>query len=563
MSSSTLGVLAVAVVVVLAAAARADDLPEGSKCEAPHGALGLCKKLTACPQALADIRRKRPVVECSRVGSYPIVCCPTRKSSRNRTAADDVKSTEPAPTPVSPEGVVPLSAHTPASASAPAPAAQANATRMEIGNRQSTPSWAPQQGIGRIAREKCAEYSKYVFVEREPVTPFGDPWKEDTCFFASSELIIGGVKAAAKEFPHMARLGYVVDGQTLWSCGGSLISPDFVLTAAHCLYISGSVPTPVTMVLLGELDHAAPSEGTQMIAVAERIKHAGYKPSVTGKYDDIALLRLREPAAMTAFVRPACLHTEPQLDTDPDNTKRPTVSGWGLTKEDVASDHLLKVKVKVVTNEECRAWYRLSNMLRDGIRADSQVCAGDDGHDSCNGDSGGPLQYPTSTAEAYCMYKVAGVVSFGQAYCGMGAPGVYTRVYHYLPWIESIVWPQKGAAPARTTPPPPPVSSQPARPGWGQPWAVQQPAAAQGDRRKPVVDVDTNGDGDMVFPSAPATRRPAAHKPRASTTWRPSSWTQDYQQADILFPGNEPPPPPRRTGGSGALKNEFSIWTIR
>ncbi|KAJ1520289.1 hypothetical protein ONE63_004490 [Megalurothrips usitatus] len=242
-----------------------------------------------------------------------------------------------------------------------------------------------------------------------------------------------------------------------------------------------------------------------MIAVAERIVHERYRPSA--KYDDIALLRLQSPARMTGHVRPACLHTEPALRADTDNTNSPIVTGWGFTKEEgVGSDHLLKVAVNVVENDACRAYYESAtdDRMRDGIRADSQVCAGGAGRDSCSGDSGGPLQYGPSPSGPYCMYRVAGVVSFGPGLCGMGFPGVYTRVYHYLPWIENIVWPERRPAPAEATPPTAPlVSSQPSGLGW------ERPAGVHGDRRQPVEDVDSNGAADVTTQGRP---RPP-HKP--------------------------------------------------
>lgn len=55
------------------------------------------------------------------------------------------------------------------------------------------------------------------------------------------------------------------------------------------------------------------------------------------------------------------------------------------------------------------------------------------------GDSGGPLQFPALQDDPTCMFRVAGVVSFGPP-CGIGLPGVYTKVAPYVPWIEKIVW---------------------------------------------------------------------------------------------------------------------------
>lgn len=54
------------------------------------------------------------------------------------------------------------------------------------------------------------------------------------------------------------------------------------------------------------------------------------------------------------------------------------------------------------------------------------------------GDSGGPLQ--KFHHKHLCMYTIVGVTSFGR-YCGTRTPGVYTRVYSYVDWIENIVWP--------------------------------------------------------------------------------------------------------------------------
>lgn len=59
------------------------------------------------------------------------------------------------------------------------------------------------------------------------------------------------------------------------------------------------------------------------------------------------------------------------------------------------------------------------------------------------GDSGGPLQiYHEESEKNKCMYNIVGVTSFGQG-CGLSKnhPGVYTRVSHYIQWIENIVWP--------------------------------------------------------------------------------------------------------------------------
>lgn len=73
----------------------------------------------------------------------------------------------------------------------------------------------------------------------------------------------------------------------------------------------------------------------------------------------------------------------------------------------------------------------------------SMICAGDTlsgwNKDTCHGDSGGPLQIPHPRNE--CLFQVLGITSFGQGCAIANTPGVYTRVSHYLNWIEDIVWP--------------------------------------------------------------------------------------------------------------------------
>ncbi|KAI5644348.1 trypsin domain-containing protein [Phthorimaea operculella] len=101
------------------------------------------------------------------------------------------------------------------------------------------------------------------------------------------------------------------------------------------------------------------------------------------------------------------------------------------------SNMLLKANVTVVGREKCDESYSSWRKLPRGIAAE-QLCAGDpDGlRDTCQGDSGGPLQGVTSTDE---QYRIVGITSFGRG-CGSPVPGVYTRVAHYLDWIEEQVW---------------------------------------------------------------------------------------------------------------------------
>lgn len=154
-------------------------------------------------------------------------------------------------------------------------------------------------------------------------------------------------------------------------------------------------------------------------------------------YHDIALIKLSEKIIMGPKVRPACLWTRDYI-----NTTTVSATGWGLTKFGGSiSEELLKVDLEIFDQIECVHYYGTGRKFRNGI-IEEQLCAGDHTgeKDTCEGDSGGPLQIRVEENDAF-VYHVVGVTSFGKA-CGMiGNPSVYTRVSKYIDWIESVVWP--------------------------------------------------------------------------------------------------------------------------
>lgn len=252
--------------------------------------------------------------------------------------------------------------------------------------------------------------------------------------------IVGGTDTIPKEFPHMAALGYLNGNEILWQCGGSLVSEQFVLTAAHCL--SSAQFGPVIRVRLGDInlspgDNAA-SSSSQDYEISERIPHPSYKaPSV---YNDIALLKLATTVGFNAFIKPACLYTTRNI---PSNIKL-IATGWGLTEfAGSKSDTLQKVDLELYTEQQCNEVYANdfgTRKIKDGILPDLQFCAGGKGSikDACQGDSGGPLQTYVRNDK---IYNIVGITSFGKA-CGIvNIPGVYTRVSFYISWLEKIIWP--------------------------------------------------------------------------------------------------------------------------
>lgn len=253
--------------------------------------------------------------------------------------------------------------------------------------------------------------------------------KIDKCSHANP-LISDGTDARPREFPHMALLGKMILKSIEWFCGGTLISNRFVMTAAHCI-------RKVEFVRLGDLaiDQDEDDSMPKQILVSEKILHPDYK--MNSKYNDIALLKLKTEVLLNPYIRPACLPTSNNQDV-----KHFIATGYGKTGHLLkASQILLKVSLELFDHNECNQTYSsyIGRNFQNGI-VDSQMCVGSktDQKDTCPGDSGGPLQIYHKSQ--YCMFTVLGITSFGMI-CGVkNSPGVYTKVYPYVKWIEDVVW---------------------------------------------------------------------------------------------------------------------------
>jgi len=251
--------------------------------------------------------------------------------------------------------------------------------------------------------------------------------------------IVNGLSAEAGEFPHMVALGFGEENDKQWLCGGSLISEKFVLTAAHC--VNAPSAGSVNWARMGTINLKEPIKGgyPQDFEIINRNTHPDYKPPST--YNDIALLELNDNIKFTQYVHPACINTESNT------VQKFGAIGWGrLQFLGSTSNNLMKVDLEKYSNEVCnKKFSNLSNRtLAKGIDDQTQICAGgalNEPKDTCQGDSGGPLHVVLLDTGFTKVYNIIGVTSFGKG-CGIAnIPGVYTRVSHFVPWIESIVWP--------------------------------------------------------------------------------------------------------------------------
>lgn len=251
----------------------------------------------------------------------------------------------------------------------------------------------------------------------------------------TSNLIVGGDEAQPHSWPWAVALYRNRNGARYFQCGGSLISDQYVLTAAHCVVRSSVPGSPKDFVIkVGAHDLTKSGEFVEVIQV---ISHESY----TSRYhnDDIALLKLKTPLdfANNKKIGAVCL---PQVGTKVgrvDNATS-TIVGWGVHRPSsfTPSSTLYEVQIPISNLDKCQHAYEDLMGKNSHFKWNNVVCASveEGGKDSCQGDSGGPLAMSENNNKTY---EQVGIVSFGYSCATPGYPGVYTYVPNYLSWIGS------------------------------------------------------------------------------------------------------------------------------
>ncbi|XP_078483149.1 neurotrypsin isoform X1 [Ciona intestinalis] len=245
--------------------------------------------------------------------------------------------------------------------------------------------------------------------------------------------IVGGRSTNVGSWPWVVQLR----DNDEYFCVGTLISPQWVATAAHCMkekgITSGRQNGTKWTILVGQYNLTGFDNSSQTIGFYSVTMH-NYT-NIDIPRNDIALIKLNHPVAMGNQSGVICLPG--WRGENPETGTKCWVAGWGrntpVTDEEAPTLH--HADIPIISNSRCR---RYNDRRRDYSNIpDDVICAGYDagGVDACKGDSGGPLMCVRSDDTWY----LAGVVSWGYGCAQPNTPGVYTRVSHYLNWIYNTL----------------------------------------------------------------------------------------------------------------------------
>lgn len=250
---------------------------------------------------------------------------------------------------------------------------------------------------------------------------------------SAEQKIVGGrpVPQGTFEWQTSLQISWIPSGVDAHFCGGSVIAPDWILTAGHCME---DLKSTDVRIVAGTADLRKPGQARSVKRIIVHDKYATDDTNLTAgphPINDVALIQVFKPFELNAQIR-----SIPLIDTAAESSvARPnnevTASGFGVTKVGGKSvPGLLSVDVPLRSRDDCNRPQSYDNAITDGM-----VCAGAKDRDSCQGDSGGPLTYHPLKEDAVQL----GIVGWGDK-CGVqNKYGVYTRVTAYRDWISACM----------------------------------------------------------------------------------------------------------------------------
>ncbi|XP_037037355.1 uncharacterized protein LOC119075065 [Bradysia coprophila] len=234
---------------------------------------------------------------------------------------------------------------------------------------------------------------------------------------------------------HAAIYHQLIENEPEYKCGGTVVSVQFILTAAHCVMVE----TEQILVSLGRLRLDAGPSSAPLMKVFAILTHPDFNPDNFAH--DIAIVTLASDAIFNSYVQPVCVWQPYEINLSKVIGQSGTVVGWGLTEKGVTSNVLQEAKFPVVPHFTC---LESNRDLFGRYLTGANFCAGTrNGTSVCTGDSGGSM-----TFEEDGKYYIRGIVSVGaskinrttnQVECDPMQYALFTDVAQYLPWIRETV----------------------------------------------------------------------------------------------------------------------------
>ncbi|KAH0517716.1 Enteropeptidase [Microtus ochrogaster] len=238
--------------------------------------------------------------------------------------------------------------------------------------------------------------------------------------------IVGGSDAEAGAWPWLVALYYRDSYRDQLLCGASLVSSEWLVSAAHCVYGRNVDPTRWTAVLGLHMQSNLTSPQVERRVIDQIVISPHYDRR--RKFNDIVMMHLEFKVNYTDYIQPICLPEENQIFSP---GRICSIAGWGATENGGSTVNVQQeADVPLVSNEKCQ------QQLPEYNITGNMICAGyeEGGIDSCQGDSGGPLMCQENN-----RWFLVGVTSFGVKCALPNRPGVYVRVSEFVEWIQGFL----------------------------------------------------------------------------------------------------------------------------
>jgi len=299
----------------------------------------------------------------------------------------------------------------------------------------STTPRSPPKSLNQIIEEKAKRRCGVRTSSYLPHMPLTDraPRRRGRIVWDDTDTM-GTAPAPSGTFPWMASLFVLFrSGEALFMCAATVLTPNLLLTAAHCF--TNNLDEDTWFARVGDNYILSPDPNEQTFRVKKIIQHHRFDPLREDGGDgrhDIALVSLyphrdRSLIQFSLDVLPICV-PQPDYPLHKLYEQHCEIAGWGMTEYNNTSSYPDSVRAARITVGDIPKNYCDYLYQRD-VKATGKFCAGGT-VDACQEDSGGPLVCRLESGQ----YHIAGIVSSGKG-CGV-YPGLYTEVSRYVDWIK-------------------------------------------------------------------------------------------------------------------------------